>query len=80
MQNPITKLRESSTISEKPGYLSENFDELQLPQSGIFCWNFAHFSYLTMSTKGCSRFFLLCLDFELLIKNVKNECVETWVF
>ena len=31
MQNPITKLRQSSTISEKPGYLSENFDELQLP-------------------------------------------------
>ena len=33
-----------------------------------------------MSTKGCSRFFLLCLDFELLIKNVKNESVETRVF
>ena len=33
-----------------------------------------------MSTKGCSRFFLLCLDFELLIKNVENECVETRVF
>ena len=24
----------------------------------IFYWIFAHFSYLTVSTKGCSRFFL----------------------
>ena len=23
----------------------------------IFCWNFAHVSYLTISTKGCSEFF-----------------------
>ena len=33
MQNPILKFRHISTISEKPGYLSEkikNFDELQL--------------------------------------------------
>ena len=28
----------------------------------IFCWNFAHAFYLTMSTKGCSRFFLFGLD------------------
>ena len=34
----------------------------------IFCWNFAHVSYLTMSTKECSEFFLFCLDLELLIK------------
>ena len=34
----------------------------------IFCWNFAHVSYLTMSTKECSWFFLFCLDLELLIK------------
>ena len=31
----------------------ENFDELQVPYSSIFfCWNFAHVSYLPMSTKG----------------------------
>ena len=34
----------------------------------VSCWNFAHVFYLTMSTKGCSEFFLFCLDLELLIK------------
>ena len=38
------------------------------------------FLFNKVSTKGCSRFFLLCLDFALLIKNVKNECTETRVF
>ena len=33
----------------------------------IFCWNFAHLSYLTISAKGCSGF-LFCLEFELFIK------------
>ena len=34
----------------------------------IFCWNFAHVSYLTMSAKECIN------------KNVKNECLETSSF
>ena len=34
----------------------------------IFCRNFSHVSYLTMSTKGCSGFLLFCLDIEILIK------------
>ena len=38
------KFRQNSIISEKPGYLSENFDELQL----------LHVSYLKMRAKGCS--------------------------
>ena len=46
----------------------------------LFCWDFAHVSYLRMSTKGCSGYFLFCLDLELLKKNVKNECVETRSF
>ena len=39
MQNPISKLRQSSIISVKPDYLFENFkiDELQLPDWNIFC-------------------------------------------
>ena len=38
MQNPITKLRQISITSKKPGPLSEmeNFDQLQLPSSLIF--------------------------------------------
>ena len=34
MQNPIPKLRQTSIISKKPGFLNEKiekFDELQLP-------------------------------------------------
>ena len=34
----------------------------------ILCWNFAHVSYLTISTKGYSGSFLFCLDLDLLIK------------
>ena len=34
----------------------------------IFCWNFAHVSYLTMFSKECWGFFSFCLDLELLIK------------
>ena len=49
----------------------------------IFCWNLAHVSCITMSTKGCSGFFLFCLDLELLIKLWKlgfSECVKTMSF
>ena len=33
-----------------------------------------------MSRKECSGFFKFCLDLELLIKNVTDECVETRSF
>ena len=46
----------------------------------IFCSNSEHLYYLAMSTKGCPEFVLFCLDLELLIINVKNECVETRSF
>ena len=47
MQNSILKFRQSSIISKKPGYLSENwkienFDVLQLPQSLIFFAEILH--------------------------------------
>ena len=38
----------------------------------VFCWNFAHVSYLPISTKGCSGFFLFCLDLESFAKVKKN--------
>ena len=47
MQNPIPELRQTSIISEKPGFLSENFDELQLPSSLTFFAEILH----TFSTK-----------------------------
>ena len=45
----------------------------------IFCWNFAHVFYLTMSTKGCSIFFILFRSW-VINNNVKNEYVETRSF
>ena len=38
----------------------------------IFCWNFLHVSYLKMSTKVCSEFFLFCLDLDFLKKCEKR--------
>ena len=57
MQNLIPKFRQSSIIPEKPGYLSEKLKILH-----------TFVSYLTMPTKGCSGYFLLSLDLELLMK------------
>ena len=45
MQSSISKSRQSSIISEKPGYLSEkieNFDEFQLPKSLIIFAEILH--------------------------------------
>ena len=66
MQNPAEQIRQGSTVFEKPGILSEKFDELQLLNN--FCWNFAHVSYLPMCSKGCSKFVSFCLDLELFAK------------
>ena len=80
MQNPILKFRQSSIVFETPGFLSEklktltsfNYHWVQI----FFCWNFAHVSYLPMSTKGCWDFFHLDLDLELFAK-IKKELVPT---
>ena len=37
----------------------------------IFCWNFAHVSYLLMSTKGCSGFFKILFRSWVICKNWK---------
>ena len=71
MQKSLPKFKQSSIISEKPGYLSEKLEIWRAPTTtkfNIFCWNFAHVSYLTMFTKVCSGFFKFCLDLELLMK------------
>ena len=61
MQNPIQKFRQNSIVFEKPGILSENLKTVASSnyptvEFNIFCWNFAHVSYLTMSTKVCLDF------------------------
>ena len=47
MQNPTPKLRQTSIISKKPGFLSKKLktDELQLPQSLIFFTEILHTFY-----------------------------------
>ena len=46
----------------------------------IFWWNFAHVSYLTMSTKDCSRFFFLFKPW-VITKNVKKwVCTNQVIF
>ena len=45
----------------------------------IFCWNFTHVSYLPMSTKGCSGFFLFCLGLELFAKIKKTWFLRIFI-
>ena len=47
---------------------------------GIFWWNFAHVSYLTMSIKECPGFCCVLFRSWVINKNVKNECVKTMSF
>ena len=49
-------------------------------QFNIFCWNFAHVSHVTTSTKWSSGFFSILFRSWIIKKNVKNECVETRSF
>ena len=82
MQNPIQKFRQSSIVFKKPGILSEHLKILTSSntlQFNIFCWNFAHVSYLPMPTKGCVVFFLFCLDLGLFAK-IKKELVSSHSF
>ena len=46
----------------------------------IFCWNFAHVSYLPISTKGCSRFFFILFKHWVICKNQKRPgyCILTF--
>ena len=79
MENPIPKLRQTSIISKKPGFLSKKLKAPTTMEFNIFCWNFAHVFYLVMFTKACVEFFLFCLDLELLI-NVQKQVCRNQVF
>ena len=75
MQNPRPKFRQSSIVSEKPGSLLKKWELLRAPTTiefNIFCWNFTHFSCLTMSTKACSGFFFISFRSWVINKNIKN--------
>ena len=61
MENLIPKLRQTSIISKKTGFLSE---ELETFTSSNYT-EFNIFFYLVMSTKGCAEILLFRLDLEL---------------
>ena len=72
MQNPMEKFRQSSIVFEKPAILSENLKILtssNYPTIQYFFWNFAHVSYLPISTKGCLGFFLILFRSWVICKN-----------
>ena len=80
MQNSIQRFRQSSTVFEKPGIFSEKLKTWQASTSrefNDFCWNFAHVSYLPISAKWSSRYFLFCLDIELFAKIKKIWSLDT---
>ena len=81
MQNPIWNFRQSSTVFEKPGILSEILKTLRsscitTTDFNNFCWNFAHVPYLPISTKECVGFILFWLELELFAK-IKKYLVST---
>ena len=73
MQIAIQKLRQSSIVFEKPGVLSENFDELQLSYSSIFFAETLHtFSNYHCLKKGMWDFFYFILILSYLQKLKKT--------
>ena len=83
MQNPIPKFRQSSIISERPEYLSEKLKTLTSS-------NYHRIQYFLLTF--CTRFqvynayervfgiFFILFRSQVIDKNVKSECVETWSF
>ena len=74
MQNSSPNFKQNPIISEKPSYLPEKLKTLTSStynEFNIFCWHFAHVSYLPLSYKRLFGIFLFCLDLELFAK-LKN--------
>ena len=85
MQNQLLKFRQRSIISEKRYYFFEKLKTLTSSnchsiEFNIFCWNFEHVSYLTISTKGSSRSFLILFRSWVIEKPHFRECVESSSF
>ena len=74
------KFRQCSIILKKPGYLTEKLKTLTSFKHQsliVFTEIFANVSYLTMSIKGCSGFFLFCLHLEFFGKIEKTWFLQT---
>ena len=80
-KTPYKNLDKALLFARNQVFCLKNFDELQLPWSSIFFyWNFAHVSYLHMSTKACSGFFLLFFRSWVICQNQKRHGFYTLVF
>ena len=80
MKSFIQKSRQSSVIFKKPDILFENlrtFMSSNYPTVNIFCWNFAHVSYL--STSSAWDFFILFKSW-FIFKNQKRSGFKTLAF
>ena len=77
MQNPILKFRQSSIISEKPGYLSEKLETLMSSNQEFNIFSEILHMFLTWQClqKGVCDFFKFCLNLEFLI-NLASVSLE----
>ena len=79
-----SRFRQSSIIFEKSGYFSENLKLWRSPTTiefNIFCLNFAHISYLSLSSKGFSGFLIFFRPCTIKCKKPGfSECLETRSF
>ena len=76
MWNPYRNLDKALLLSRNQVFCLTDGKLWRAPtilQLNIFCWNFAHVSYLPISTNGCSGLFFFSLDLELFEKNKKRE-------
>ena len=79
MQNSIQNLDKALLFSRNQVFCLKIWKLWQVPTTiefNNFCWNFAHVSYLPMSTKGYSGFFSFCVDLEWFAK-IKKDLVFT---
>ena len=81
MQNPLPNLDKPLLFQRNQVICLKNWKLWGAPTTikFVFCWNFPHVSYLTMSTKGCLGFFYFVWSY-VINKNLKHECVETSSF
>ena len=83
MRNPIHKFSWSSIVFGKSVFCLKNWKFWRAPTTiefNVFCWNFAHASYLSISTKGCSRFFFLLFRSWVISKKEKRPGFYILVF
>ena len=75
MQNPLSKLKLTSIIFKKPGFLSEKsrtFTSSNYHRVQYFLVKFPHVFYLVMSTKGCAGFFFILFRSWVICKKLKR--------